>query len=233
MMKITHIAGYKFIALDHLEAWKSTFLTQSQALRGTILLSPEGININVAGEETEITAFKTMLFSHQAFSDMTFHETDTKNLPYQRMKVKIKKEIITFRNPDVQPTESRAPSITAAELKTWLDENRDFTLLDTRNDYEIAHGTFKQASHLNIKDFSEFAYAAKNLDPNKTIVMFCTGGVRCEKAGLHLLNEGFQKVYQLEGGILKYFHQVGQTHYEGKCFVFDERIALDANLLEG
>jgi UPF0176 protein len=149
------------------------------------------------------------------------------------MKVKIKKEIIAFRNPLVKPEKNRAPSITATQLKTWLDENRDFTLLDTRNDYEIAYGHFKKAIHLNIKDFSEFSTAAKNVDPNKTIVMYCTGGIRCEKAALHLLNEGFQKVYQLEGGILKYFHHVGQSHYEGKCFVFDERVALNENLLEG
>lgn len=227
MTSITHIAGYKFITLDNLPTWKSTFLAQCELLRGTILLSPEGININVAGLTSDIDAFRKMLYSFAEFEDMTFHETPSEKMPYQRMKIKLKKEIIAFRKPNIDPEKNRAPHISPQELKKWLDENRDFTLLDTRNDYEIEHGTFSKAIHLNIADFSEFSEASKQLDPTKTIVMYCTGGVRCEKAGIYLQNEGFQKVYQLDGGILKYFHDVGQSHYEGKCFVFDERVALN------
>jgi UPF0176 protein len=229
-MNIVHIAGYKFINLSDLDALRCSFLEHSAALRGTILLSKEGININVSGERKAIDAFLEILHSHAAFKDMTFRETFTQVPPYQRFKVKIKKEIISFRQKGVHPEKQRAPHISPEELKRWLDEKRDFTLLDTRNDYEVAYGTFSNATIMNLADFSEFPAASKNLNPKKTVVMFCTGGIRCEKAGLHLLNEGFQEVYQLDGGILKYFQDVGDAHFEGQCFVFDERIALNAKL---
>lgn len=229
-MNIRHIAGYKFITLNNLEALRCSFLEHSQVLRGTILLSKEGINVNISGEKSAIDAFLKLLFSFDAFNDMTFRESFLHTFPYQRFKVKIKKEIISFRQKNCHPEEKRAPHISAQELKLWLDEKRDFTLLDTRNDYEIAFGTFSNATTLGIADFGEFPDASKKLDPKKPIVMFCTGGIRCEKAGLHLINEGFQEVYQLDGGILKYFQDVGETHFEGKCFVFDERIALNAKL---
>jgi predicted sulfurtransferase len=144
------------------------------------------------------------------------------------LKIKLKKEIISFRQPDAAPLERRAPSIDPIAFKAWLDEKRDITLLDTRNDYEIELGTFKGAVNLHLNDFCEFAEAAAAIDHSKPIVMFCTGGVRCEKAALHMMNLGYQDVYQLDGGILNYFEKVGAAHYDGGCFVFDERVLVDA-----
>jgi len=227
-MKIRHIAGYKFISLSELSAWKILFLERCRLLKGTILLSEEGININLSGTDEDITTFKNAL--PDPFQSLTFRETITEHVPYKRLKILIKKEIITFRQPNIYPQKKRAPSISAECLKQLLDENRDITLLDTRNLYEIAYGTFKKATHLNIEDFTEFAQTIDSLNPKKPIVMFCTGGIRCEKASLYLINKGFSEVYQLEGGILQYFAKVGGSHYDGACFVFDEREALYPNL---
>jgi UPF0176 protein len=135
-----------------------------------------------------------------------------------------------MKNPAVKPEVTRAPAIAPNILKQWLDEKRDITLLDTRNDYEVRFGTFKKATHLAINDFSDFPKAATALTADKPVVMFCTGGIRCEKAALELLHAGFPEVYQLEGGILNYFQETDGAHYEGECFVFDERVALDTNL---
>jgi UPF0176 protein len=227
-MKIHHIAGYKFISLSDLTGWKSTFLDLCQSLKGTILLSEEGININLSGTDENIATFKNALTP--PFLSLTFRETITDHMPYKRLKIMIKKEIITFRQSRIHPEKKRAPFIPAEHLKQMLDENRDFTLLDTRNVYEIAYGTFRKATHVNIEDFSEFANAVHQLNPEKPLVMFCTGGIRCEKASLHLMNMGFREVYQLDGGILQYFTKVGGAHYDGACFVFDEREALTPNL---
>ncbi len=227
-MKIRHIAGYKFISLSELSAWKSLFSELCRLLKGTILLSEEGININLSGTDENIATFKNAL--PDPFKSLTFRETITERIPYKRLKVMIKKEIITFRQPDIHPEKKRAPTISGEFLKQLLDENRDLILLDTRNLYEIAYGTFTKATHLNIEDFSEFTRAVAPLNPEKPIVMFCTGGIRCEKASLYLMNKGFSEVYQLDGGILQYFAKVGGAHYDGACFVFDEREALYPNL---
>lgn len=231
-MPILNIAGYKFIALPECKLWRAPLLTTCRALslKGTILLSPEGININLAGEQEAVRDFITTLKNDVRFADMRFHETYSETLPFQRLKVKLKNEIITFRVNGVNALTERAPSITPATLKQWLDEKRDITLLDTRNDYEVQFGTFKGALNLHLDDFSALASSINQLHTEKPIVMFCTGGIRCEKAALFMLNKGFSHVYQLEGGILGYFANIGNHHYEGECFVFDERIALDAAL---
>ena len=124
------------------------------------------------------------------------------------------------------PTEKRAPSISPTTFKQWLDENRDIIILDTRNDYEIEMGAFTNAVNLHLQDFCQFTQSLKNIPREKPIVMYCTGGIRCEKAALHLINEGYNDVYQLDGGILNYFEKVGGSHYTGECYVFDERVAL-------
>lgn len=233
-MQILNIAGYKFITLTDLPALQAYLLQigDDLALKGTILLSSEGININLAGSVAQLTEFKTLLCKKEFFSNITFRESYSANLPFKRFKVKVKDEIITFRQPHIQPEKQRVENITPEQFKQWLDEERDITILDTRNAYETRFGTFDKAIHLNIKDFTEFDQASthSHLEKNKPIVMFCTGGIRCEKAGLNLLNKGFSNVFQLEGGILNYFAMVGGSHYNGECFVFDERIALDANL---
>lgn len=232
IMQILNIAGYKFIELNELAALRAILLNicQEQNLKGTILLSPEGINISLAGRLEDINSFKAHLNTYGNFNDITFHETYSPLQPFKRLKVKLKKEIISFRKPEVNPLLTRAPSVTPATLRQWLDENRDMTLLDTRNDYEIELGTFEKAVNLHIDDFSEFPEAVKSVNKKKPVVMFCTGGIRCEKAALYLLDQGYEEVYQLEGGILGYFAKEGGAHYNGGCFVFDERVAVDSEL---
>lgn len=233
-MRIQNIASYKFIVLTGIEALCDDFLSTCNdlALKGTVILSSEGINLSLAGSEDSISAFKLFLKNNASFADMTFRESFSSYQPFKRMKVKMKKEIITLKKDEVQPTQGRAPSLSPKEFKKWLDENRDMVVLDTRNNYEMEFGTFNNAVNLKLEDFSEFPEKASQLSKQKPIVMFCTGGVRCEKAAVHLLQNGYKDVYQLEGGILNYFKEVGGAHYQGDCFVFDERVAVNPELNE-
>jgi UPF0176 protein len=231
---IANIAGYKFIPLIELNKLQSMLLAKAVECHclGTILLSAEGINLSLAATPEDMQTFRAFLCSDERFADMTFRESMTTYQPFKLMKVKLKKEIITMHKPDVRPEITRAPSIAPAELKQWLDQKRDITILDTRNDYEVRFGTFDNAMHFQLADFGEFPAASEALPQNKPIVMFCTGGIRCEKAALHLLNAGFPEVYQLEGGILNYFAEVGEAHYHGECFVFDQRVSVNPQLQE-
>lgn len=234
-MQIHNIAGYKFTPIKDTGDLREKLLEQGRRsdLRGTILLSSEGLNLSLAGLPDNIKLFKTYLAADNRFCDMSFHETFSDHVPFKRFKVKLKKEIITMRQPDAMPTQcGRAPAISPATLKQWLDEKRAITLLDTRNDYEYRFGSFAGAINPEINHFGELSGAVSALDKDKPVVMFCTGGIRCEKAGLHLLHQGFKEVYQLEGGILGYFAKVGGAYYNGECFVFDDRIAVDASLKE-
>lgn len=231
-MQILNIAGYHFTPLSDLNALREILMAECQKneLKGTILLSPEGINVSLAGEIPKMHAFKQHLHTMNAFAQLSFRESYSSAKPFKRLKIKLKKEIITFRQNDIAPEKDRAPSIQPHEFKQWLDEKKDITVLDTRNDYEIEFGTFHHALNLKVDDFCELAEKIDLIPRDKPIVMFCTGGVRCEKAGLFLQKQGYQDVYQLEGGILNYFAAVGGEHYEGECFVFDERVALDSSL---
>jgi predicted sulfurtransferase len=231
-MLIRHIAGYKFTHLGNLPGLQQSLFAacEHRQLKGTLLLSQEGINVSLAGLSSNIHDFQDYLKKEPAFADMTFRESHSAIPPYKRLKVKIKNEIITLKQPDIHPDIFCAPRISPETLKKWLDEKRDFTLLDTRNTYEYRFGSFIGATHLATDDFSEFPHVIAPLSREKPIVMFCTGGIRCEKAGLYLLKENFQEVYQLDGGILNYFAKIGGTHYQGECFVFDDRIALNPDL---
>lgn len=231
-MQILNIAGYKFTSLTALEALRDSLYAEceSRALKGTILLSHEGLNLSLAGGEQAVSGFMRELQSRPSFADMWFHQTYSEHQPFKRLKVKLKDEIITMRQGEVAPLAKRAPDITPAELKNWLDENRDMTLLDTRNDYEFRFGAFRGAINLHIQNFGELPAAIQSLDKNKPLVMCCTGGIRCEKAAIYMQEQGFKEVYQLDTGILGYFAKVGGAHYEGECFVFDERVALGADL---
>lgn len=233
-MSILNIAGYKFTVLNDLDTLRPALLKvcEDLGLRGTILLSHEGINLNLAGPSTEIAQFKAHLSQIHGLDHMTFRESLSDTQPFKRMKVKLKKEIITMRQPEVDSVQQRAKSVTPETFKTWLDEKRDLLILDVRNDYEFRFGTFSHAVNLHLNNFTEFPAAIAPLDKSKTIVMFCTGGIRCEKAALYMDQAEFPEVYQLEGGILNYFAKVGGDHYEGDCFVFDERIAVDPQLNE-
>lgn len=232
MMRILNIASYRFITLSCLPERRNSLLEKAKwlQLKGTILLSSEGINMNLAGVPENCVAFIAFLQSDPLFAEMTFRESYSENQPFKHMRVKIKREIITLRQPDIHPDTQAAPEITPIELKKWLDEKRDITLLDTRNEYEVDVGTFETAEQLHLNDFGEFPAAIEHISREKPIVMFCTGGIRCEKAALVMLKAGYSNVYQLKGGILNYFSEVGGAHYKGECFVFDERLAVDANL---
>jgi UPF0176 protein len=164
------------------------------------------------------------------FSTIRFHESSSTTIPFRKLKVKIKKEIITFCDKTKHQQKERAPSIAPTVLKQWLDDKKDITLLDTRNHYEIEFGTFANAINPNIAHFSELREKLSTLDPQKPVIMFCTGGIRCEKSTHYAQSLGFKEVYQLDGGILGYFKEVGQEHWVGSCFVFDERIAVNAKL---
>jgi UPF0176 protein len=231
-MQILNIAGYKFTTLTDLPSLQALLMQCGchLSLKGTILISAEGININLAGTISNLTEFKRILRNDHVFSDMTFRESYSNTIPFKRFKVKIKKEIITMRQPDIQPEKQSVENISPEQFKKWLDEKKDITILDTRNAYEVEFGTFENAIHLGLNDFSEFNDASQSLTKEKPVVMFCTGGIRCEKAGLDLLDKGFPTVYQLAGGILNYFAKVGGEHYDGECFVFDERVSLNSNL---
>lgn len=234
-MNFLNIAFYKFVELKNLQEMRPILKTKAVALslKGTILLSPEGINAFLAGEKEKVFEFLKFLRTYPELSDIDVKESWSEKQPFTRMLVKIKKEIISFGIPEVNPAKKTGPRVSAQELKTWLDENRDVVLIDTRNQYEIKLGTFKNALDLNLKTFRQFPKKMQELAPelkDKTMVMFCTGGIRCEKATALAVQMGFEKAYQLEGGILKYFEEVGGAHYEGECFVFDQRVAVDPRL---
>lgn len=233
MLSIVNISAYRFTRLAN------SFLltlqnqlkkeTQRLGLKGTILLSQEGINFFLAGEKLAITYFQEFLRSFPAFKEIVFKESFSDFYPFKKMLVKIKKEIIPFGIDTIRPEIHAAPSITPETLKNWLEKCREFILLDTRNGFEVALGSFENALHLDLNHFRDFPKAMQKL-PAKSkklpVVTFCTGGIRCEKASALLLQEGFNEVYQLEGGILNYFEKCGGTYYKGLCFVFDERKAL-------
>ena len=234
-MQFINLAGYKFVSLDALDDLKATFEGHCHelGLKGTILLSPEGINVVVAGSEEAAMQFQIMVNADPRLADLRFKRSLSAYQPFDRMLVKIKKEIITLRVPGLDPAKKRAPTVAPVELKRWLDEGREVVLLDTRNAFEVDAGTFDKAMDLRLSTFGEFAQAADQLDPSlkdKTIVTFCTGGIRCEKAAPVLIGKGFRDVFQLDGGILQYFEECGNAHFNGLCFVFDQRVALDGNL---
>jgi UPF0176 protein len=235
-----NIAAYKFITFDDTEAVRPLYQEQCArlSLRGTILLTPEGINLFLSGTRANIDAFLTWLRSDARFTDIEVKESFSAEQSHKRMLVKIKKEIITMRMPLIKPELGRAPAVDAVTLKRWLDDGVDDTgrpvvMVDTRNDFEVDVGTFDNVVDYRIAKFTEFPEviaAHKDDFAGKTVVTFCTGGIRCEKAAIHMQEIGYDHVYQLEGGILKYFEEVGGAHYTGDCFVFDYRTALNPQL---
>ena len=237
MPVFTNIAAYKFAFLRDLEALKSELrdICTEDGMRGTILLSPEGINIFVAAAPPAIDRLLVRLRTIPELADLTAKLSESDHQPFNRMLVKIKKEIIAFGVTGIDPGRCPAPKLSPRKLKEWLDEGRPVTLLDARNAYEVKLGTFRGACTLDLDHFREFPAAAASLPhhlKDEPVVTFCTGGIRCEKAAPLLQNAGFAQVFQLDGGILRYFEECGGEHFEGDCFVFDKRVALDASLRE-
>lgn len=234
MDPFVNIAGYRFVDLPDRDELREPFreACEKNRLLGTILLSTEGINFFLCGDQAGIDGFLNYLDSDERFVDIPLKISHSEKLAFRRMNVRLKKEIISMGMDEIRPAQYTGDAISPTEFKHWLDEGRDITILDTRNDYEIRIGTFENAVDLDISTFRTFpdAVANSDLDKEKTVVMFCTGGIRCEKASALMLNQGFQDVRQLEGGVLGYFEEVGGAHWNGDCFVFDRRVAVDPEL---
>ncbi len=240
MTSIINIAAYKFVALDNLEDRRLAVIAQaqSQELKGTVLLTPEGINLFLAGVQVHIDKFLGWLRQDPAFHDLEAKVSVSGAAPFKRLLVKIKREIIRMNHPTIRPEAGRAPAVDAQTAARWItqgqdDNGRQVVLLDTRNDFEIDVGTFEGAINWHITKFTEFPQAVldhKDELAGKTVISFCTGGIRCEKAAIFMEEAGIEHVYQLDGGILKYFEETGGLGYQGNCFVFDERRTLDPTL---
>lgn len=238
---ILNIAAYRFVTLTDLPALRDHLhgAAASRGLKGTVLLAEEGINLFLAGAPDAVREWQAVLTDDARFAGIDVKESGSDAPPFQRLKVKIKREIIRMDHPTIRPEGARAPTVDAATLLRWLDAGHDdngrpVKLLDTRNDFEVDHGAFEGAIDWRLTKFTEFPQQlAQHLDElrDATVVSYCTGGIRCEKAALLMREQGLDQVYQLEGGILKYFETVGQPHYRGGCFVFDEREVLDAALV--
>jgi len=240
MKSILNIAAYLFVSLDGLLELRTKMLNEckSRELKGTILLTGEGINLFLAGKEAELRGFLDWLRTDPRFKPLQAKESWSEDQPFKKMLIKLKNEIIRMNHPAIRPEEGRANFISPKKLQEWLDRGTDdlgrpVVMVDTRNAFEVDYGTFENALHFNIEKFTEFPQAItahKEQLMDKTLVSFCTGGIRCEKSGLYMREIGMQHSYQLEGGILKYFEEVGSAHYKGSCFVFDEREALEPTL---
>ncbi len=240
MTAAVNIAAYKFVSLDSLPELRARLLDEAgmAALKGTILLAEEGINLFLAGSADGIDAFLRTLRADARFADLEVKFSHSDTVPFRKLLVKIKREIIRMNHPAIRPEAGRAPGVDAQTLARWLEQGADdagrpVVMLDTRNAFEVDEGTFRNAIDWRIERFTQFPAAVQahraELE-GKTVVSFCTGGIRCEKAAIYMNEAGIENVYQLDGGILKYFEETGGPGYDGKCFVFDERISLDPAL---
>lgn len=240
MPPVLNISCYKFVALPDASTLREVLLGRALAhsLKGTILLASEGINFFLAGHADAVRGFIATLREDPRFADLAPKESWSDEAPFRKMLVKVKREIIRMDHPAIAPSQGRAPAVDAPTLHRWLEQGHDdagrpVVMLDTRNDFEVDAGTFDGAIDWRIGKFTEFppALRARKADlEGKTVVSFCTGGIRCEKAAILMREEGVEHVYQLEGGILKYFEQTDGGHYHGGCFVFDERRVLQTDL---
>ena len=237
---VLNISCYKFVQITDAPQLRDVLHERAVALqlKGTILLAEEGINFFLAGPAEVVRGFIDALRTDARFADLAPKESWSETVPFRKMLVKVKREIIRMDHPAIQPARGRAPSVDPATLRRWLaqghdDEGREVVTLDTRNDFEVDCGTFHNAIDWRIRKFTEFPPALrahKQALQDKTVVSFCTGGIRCEKAAILMREEGLEHVYQLEGGILKYFENTDGAHYDGGCFVFDERRVLETDL---
>ncbi|WP_394133232.1 rhodanese-related sulfurtransferase [Shewanella maritima] len=239
MSQVVVCALYKFVALPEFESLKPELQAQMETLgvKGTLLLAKEGINGTVAGSQQAIDELLTWLGKQPNLNDIVYKLSYDDNMPFYRTKVKLKKEIVTMGVEGIDPREVVG---TYVKPQDWnkLISDPDVLLVDTRNDYEVQIGTFENAVNPNTETFREFPdYVKQNLDPakHKKVAMFCTGGIRCEKSTAYMKQQGFEEVYHLEGGILKYLEEVQQEQsmWQGECFVFDNRVAVNHDLEKG
>ena len=236
-MNIANITGYKFTPIDDELLLRETILKISTDLnlKGTVLISSKGLNFSVSGTKKNIDNFIIFIHSDKRFSDIDIKITYNKYQPFRKMLVRIKKEIISMGVEEINPFQFTGQKITPKELNNKLDNNEEIVLLDTRNEYEVRLGTFKNAIDLDLDSFRDFPEEIEKLREElngKEIVMFCTGGIRCEKASALMLENGFENIKQIEGGVINYFKETGGKHWNGDCFVFDDRVALNTDLIE-
>jgi UPF0176 protein len=238
---VLNLSAYRFVALDALPLRRERVFESARAtgLRGTVLLAEEGINLFVAGQPDAARRWLDTLRAEPVLADLDAKESFSATVPFAHLRVKIKREIIRMNQPQVRPGNGRAPAVDAPTLARWLDAGHDdagrpLALLDTRNAFEVEHGAFDGAIDWKLERFSQFpraAQAQRDALAGRTVVTYCTGGIRCEKAALALQAAGVEHVLQLDGGILRYLEQVpGARHWHGRCFVFDARESLDAEL---
>jgi UPF0176 protein len=232
-----NIAGYKFERLDRIDTLIPEFQDKCDELelKGSVYLSPRGINFSISGTEANIEQYIEFMESDSQFLNIPLKKTYSETQPFRRMKVRLKKEIISLGRDDIDPRELSGEYVTPQELLSMYENNEEVIVLDTRNEYETRVGLFENAVDLQLDTFRDFPKAIEQLPEeykDKQIVMYCTGGIRCEKASAVMLKAGFTDVKQLEGGVLDYFKETGGKYWNGDCFVFDERVALDTDLNE-
>jgi UPF0176 protein len=232
-------ALYKFVTLPEFEALQVPIhkVCDENGVKGTLLLASEGINGTVAGTEGGIYALLSFLHSMDEFSDLNHKESWAEEMPFQRMKVRLKKEIVTMGVPGTDPQKIVGTYVKPGEWNDLISDP-DVVLVDTRNDYEVGIGTFKGAidpKTTNFRDFPDWVQRNHNVLNKPKVAMFCTGGIRCEKSTAYMKEQGYEDVYHLEGGILKYLEEVPkeESMWEGECFVFDDRVSIKHGLEEG
>ncbi len=236
--QLVHLSFYRFLSLgtpSELQELKVNLKSFCLGLdlKGTVLLAAEGINVMLSGERASVDQFKD--YARQAFgiAEDSFKEGAVSGHAFERLLVKVKKEIISVGDSEIRPYEKTGKRLSPSEFHQWISEKKPMVLLDTRNRYEIEVGTFEGAEDFRIDTSRQFAQKAReNLERLKEapVVTFCTGGIRCEKASAALMKLGLEEVYQLDGGILKYFEEKGASHFKGSCFVFDWRLSVDGEL---
>jgi predicted sulfurtransferase len=250
--QITNIAGYQFSAIEDV----ANVFEMAQAIcnethiKGNIFISPEGVNLGLASTQHDIDFFLEKLDSVCGINNLLLNTTYSDYIPFKRLLIKVRNELVPTKPlPSDHPSattastkpllnnigdlEKNAQYISNDELKKWLDEGKDITLLDMRNEFEVDLGSFKNATHLKIRNFRDIIQLESKINQlpkDKPLVTFCTGGIRCEKGANILAQNGFDQVFQLEGGIIKYIEKYKNKHWRGECFVFDDRVCLDTNL---
>ena len=238
--RVTHIAGYQFKAVPDVDALHSQILAlcAQTHVRGSVFVSPEGINLGLAGSHEDTDFIQDQLDSTCGFGQLLLNTTYARSTPYRRLQVKLREELVPSKSllegPGPDPSDSARPAyLTSDGLKRWLDAGREMILLDLRNCFEYELGTFDHAIHLGLRHFRQLASTRERmaeLPKDKPIITFCTGGIRCEKGALYVARQGFQQVYKLKGGILDYLGKFKDYGWHGDCFVFDERVTLDCRL---
>ena len=235
-----NLAAYKFLDWDALTKRRDRIEASGLefGVRGTVLLAPEGINLIVSASPEAAEAWLRVLCADPLLADLDVKRSRSRQCEFGKWRVRVKKEIITLRQPQIRPQDRRAESVRPVDLARWLesghdDEGRPVRLLDTRNTFEVKAGSFDSAMNLELNSFTDFPQAIANRAEQfagMRVVSFCTGGIRCEKAALLMQQAGIENVVQLEGGILRYFEEVGARHWRGELFVFDQRVGLDPRL---